>query len=737
MSTRADGRIADERAALRRVATLVAGGAAPEEVFAAVGAEAGRLVGADLAAVGRYDPGGSMGYVARWSAAGKDFPDDARPSSVGRNLSTLVLQRGEPARIDDIPCASGLTADVANMFGIRSGVGAPISVEGRVWGVVVVASTSEERLPADTEARLAAFTELAAAAIANAHARVELRKHAEEQTALRRVATLVAGGAAPEEVFAAVAAEAGQLFGADLTSVARYEPDDMMTVLGAWRSAGTVMPFGVGARVRLGGQNLSTLVFRSGRPARFDDYAGSTGAAAAFGRVWGYRAAVGVPVTVEGRLWGVMSVVSTRDERLPADAEARLAGFAELAGTAIANAQARVELRGYAEEQAALRRVATLVAGGAPPATVFAAVAEEIGRVVGAQFTGMSRYDPVGMATAVGMWTSTDTPWPMAIGDQLMLGGQNVTTLVHRTCQPARIQDYGRSTGAFADAGRGWGFSSAVGVPIMVEGRLWGVVTVGFGPAAVPPPDTETRLAGFTELAGTAIANAEARAALAASRARIVAAADEARRRIERDLHDGAQQRLVTLGLRLREAQAAASPGAGDLVSRLDEVADGLNAALEELREIARGIHPAVLARGGLRPALAALARRCPTPVDLRVQVAGRLPGPVEIAAYYVVSEALTNTARHARATVVQVEVAADDRTLCVSVRDDGRGGAALGSGSGLTGLRDRIEALGGQITLQSQPDGGTDLEVRIPLDQGPVTALAGTGRWGTSRIPA
>ena len=719
---RADHPIAEERAALRRVATLVAGGAAPEEVFAAVAAEAGRLLGADRAGVGRYDPGGATVYIARWGVAEEDLEDDLSWRPGGRDLSALVLETGEPARIDHFSQASRPTADIVSQLGLRSAAGAPISVEGRLWGVLAVASASAERMPTDTEARLAAFTELAAAAIANAQARVELRGYAEEQAALRRVATLVAGGAAPEEVFAAVAAEAGRLFGADLTTVARYEPGDMMTVLGAWRSAGVVLPFTVGARVPLGGENLSTLIFRSARPARFDDYGGATGAAAAIGRDLGCRAAVGVPVTVEGRVWGLMGVLSTRDDRLPADAEARLAGFAELAGAAIANAQARVELRGYAEEQAALRRVATLVAGGAAPEEVFAAVAEEIGRVVGAQFTGMSRYDPDGMATAVGMWTSTDTPRPMGIGDQLKLGGANVTTLVHQTGKPARIEDYGSSTGAFADAGRGWGFGSAVGVPIMVEGRLWGVATVASAPTAVLAPSTEARLAGFTELVGTAIANAEARAALAASRARIVAAADEARRRIERDLHDGAQQRLVTLGLRLREAQAAASARGGDLAAGLDEVADGLEAALAELREIARGIHPAVLAHGGLRPALAALARRCPTPVDLRVRVAGRLPGPVEIAAFYVVSEALTNTARHARATAVRVEVAADDKTLRVSVRDDGRGGATVGRGSGLTGLKDRIEALSGQITLRSRPDAGTALEVRIPLEQDPVS---------------
>ena len=720
MGPRADDRITAEQAALRGVAALVASGAAPEEVFAAVAAEAGRLLGADLAGLGRYDPDGATAYLARWSAAGNDLEGDVRSPPGGRTVSTLVLETGEPARIDNFSQSSDEIADAARMFGVRSSVGAPISVGGRLWGVLTVASAGSERLPADTEARLAAFGEQAAATIASAQARVELRGYAEEQAALRRVATLVAGGAAPEEVFAAVAAEAGRMLGADLTAVTRYEPGDMLTVLGAWRSAGTIMPFTVGTRVPLGGENLSTLVLQTRAPARFDDYGGTTGAAGAMGRDWGYRAAVGVPVTVEGRLWGVMSLVSTHEERLPADAEARLSGFAELAATAIANAQARVDLRGYAEEQAALRRVATLVAGGGAPEEVFASVAEEIGQVLGTDFTGMSRYDPDGMATAVGMWTGTGAPWPMAIGDRIELGGQNVSTLVYQTGRAARIEDSGGSSGAFADAGRGWGFGSAAGVPITVGGRLWGVVTVASARPVVLPSDTEARLAAFTELVGTAIANAEAQAALAASRARIVAAADEARRRIERDLHDGAQQRLVTLALRLRAAQAAASEGTDALVARLDEVADGLEAALEELREIARGIHPAVLARGGLRPALRALARRCPVPVDLRVRVAGRLPDPVEIAAYYVVAEALTNAARHAGATAAQIEVAAEATMLRVSVRDDGRGGADVDFGSGLTGLRDRVEALRGQVTLQSPPGAGTALEVRIPLRQDP-----------------
>ena len=205
------------------------------------------------------------------------------------------------------------------------------------------------------------------------------------------------------------------------------------------------------------------------------------------------------------------------------------------------------------------------------------------------------------------------------------------------------------------------------------------------------PADTEARLAGFTELVGTAIANAEAHAALAASRARIVAAADEARRRIERDLHDGAQQRLVTLNLQLRDLRAAGPLSTGELARRLDGVATGLEAALGELRETARGIHPAVLAKGGLRAALNAPARRCPIPVHLDVQVPARPPGPLEIAAYYVVSEALTNTAKHAYASAAEVQVIAGDGVLRVCVRDDGRGGADFGRGSGLVGLKDRV----------------------------------------------
>jgi signal transduction histidine kinase len=230
------------------------------------------------------------------------------------------------------------------------------------------------------------------------------------------------------------------------------------------------------------------------------------------------------------------------------------------------------------------------------------------------------------------------------------------------------------------------------------------------------PGDTETRLAGFTELVATAIANAGAQAEVSASRARIVAAADQARRRIERDLHDGAQQRLVTLELQLRGARAAVPPQSRGLGTDLEHIEAGLAAALGELREIARGIHPAILADGGLRPALRALARRSPVPVDLTVSVAGRLPEQVEVSAYYVVAEALTNTAKYARASALTVEAEVAGDLLCVTVRDDGVGGADLGGGTGLAGLKDRVEALGGRIVLHSPSGAGTSLQAEFPL---------------------
>jgi signal transduction histidine kinase len=532
------------------------------------------------------------------------------------------------------------------------------------------------------------------------------------EAALRRVATLVAGAAQADELFGAVTEEAGRLLGADFAAMGRYESDDTVTLVAAWSRTGD--PFPVGNRWTMEGENISAFVLRTGRTARIDDFADLPGPLAADARARGTCSEVGAPVVVEGRIWGLMVAGLAMNRLLPPDAEARLASVTDLLATAIANAESRAGVTRLAEEQAALRRVATLVAGGAPPEEVFAAVTEEAGQLLAADQTTLSRYESDGTVTVVAGWSTIDNALP--VGARLKLGGKNLTTLIWQTRRPARIDSYADSSGALAAAVREARVRSGVGAPIIVQDRLWGVMDAGSTGEQPLGPGTEARLASFTELVATAIANAESRSDLDASRGRIVAASDEARRRIERDLHDGAQQRLVSLGLALRAAQTAVPPQLGGLEGELTNVAEGLANVLNELREMARGIHPAILAKGGLGSALKTLARRCPVPVELDVRAQARLPERIEVAAYYVVSEALTNAAKHAHASVVNVEVETVEGALRLRVRDDGVGGADPVRGSGLIGLKDRVEALGGTLAVQSPAGAGTTLRVELPL---------------------
>jgi signal transduction histidine kinase len=394
------------------------------------------------------------------------------------------------------------------------------------------------------------------------------------------------------------------------------------------------------------------------------------------------------------------------------------------------NAQLYAGYRRIADEQAALRRVATLVARAEPPEAVFAAVAAEAEQLLAVDFAALIRYDEPDMMEVIGLSSAVPGTPPTPVGNRLPLGGDNVSTQVHRTRRAVRT-DRISSTGVIGQiATSQWGYLSAVGVPVSAESRLWGAILVGFMRDEVLPTDTEARLSGFAELVSTAIANAEARAEVAASRARIVAAADQARQRIERDLHDGAQQRLVSLALQLRDAQAVVPPGLDELRAQLGRAVTSANDALDEVREIARGIHPAVLGSGGLRPALRALARRSPVPVRLDVHVGQRLPEHVEVSAYYVVAEALTNVAKHAHASVLSVRVEVADDLLRVAVTDDGAGGAAVGGGTGLVGLKDRVEALGGRLRLASPDGGGTSLTAELPITAiGVGSAPVGTAR--------
>jgi signal transduction histidine kinase len=341
-------------------------------------------------------------------------------------------------------------------------------------------------------------------------------------------------------------------------------------------------------------------------------------------------------------------------------------------------------------------------------------VAAEMELLLDADQVSLSRYEPGDEVTVVahrGVGSGDVTP-----GTRVRLDGDSATATVRRTARPSRIEYAEDGHGTIGELARRLGVRAAVGAPIVVEGRLWGVAQASWSGEEPPPPETEKRMAQFAELLDTAIANAESRAELMASRARVVAASDEARRRFERDLHDGVQQRLVTLAMELQAADAMAPRDNEGLVGQLAEVGEGLREVFDDLRELARGLHPAVLSKGGLAPALRALARRSALPVKLDLAVERRLGEQLEVGAYYVVSEALTNAAKHSQASKVEVSVQARDGVLVLTIDDDGVGGADPAQGSGLTGLADRVAALGGTIAITSPPDRGTSLRVELPV---------------------
>jgi signal transduction histidine kinase len=535
---------------------------------------------------------------------------------------------------------------------------------------------------------------------------------AEEQAALRRIATLVAHAAPADELFAAVTEEVRRLVVVDFVRVARCDSDDSLTAVAAWSRTGEHFP--VGSRWPLGGA-LAMSVLRTGRPARVDSIASASGPLEIDAREHGIRSAAAVPIIIEGQVWGVMLTGSRLKRAPPAGTEACLACFTDLLAAAISNADSRAGITRLANEQAALRRVATLVARGAPAEEVFTAVAEEVVQLLPVDSASMCRYESDGTLTFVAQWGSAMAHFP--VGSRWTLGGHNLGTLVFETGRPARVDRYAdSSSGPLGAAIREAALRSAVATPIIVQGRLWGLIAAGSVLEQPLPPDTEARLASFTELVATAISNAENLAELTASRARVVTAADQTRRGIERDLHDGAQQRLVSLALALRAAQAAVPPGLGNLGGELANVGEGLVSVMDDLREMARGIHPGILSEGGLAPALKMLARRSAVPVQITVHADSRLPERVEVAAYYVVSEALTNAAKHAHASVVNVSAETAGQILHLHVRDDGTGGADPVRGSGLIGLKDRVEALGGTITVDSPAGAGTSLHAELPL---------------------
>jgi signal transduction histidine kinase len=704
----------EELSALRRVATLVAEAAAPSAILDAVAGEMQALLDADQVALNRFEAGTEIVVLAHRGLDVDRTPVGSRVSHEGENVTSIVRRTGSPARMENYEQAGGALAELARATGLRSSVSVPITVEGEVWGVVTASWKGIESPPADTEDRMVKFAHLIDTAIANTESREALAEVLEEQTALRRLATLVAEGVPSAELFSAVTKEIVHLFSSVdpslVASVIRFDPGPESVLVGASR-AYELEP--LGSRWAPKDLYVSTRVLRTGRSARVDeaDLDTTGGPDADVLRLRGFLYQVGSPVAVEGQLWGAMCLNSSRE--LPPDTDDRLASFVELIATAIANAESRDAIARLADEQATLRRMATLVAQGLPPADIFSAVSEEAGRLVGSDTAAVVRFehDPPAIVV-VGVGQSIPG---IPIGTRSELDDGLASTEVYRTGRSARIdtRDWASVGGPLHEPGRRVGLSSTVASPISVEGRLWGTLSVS---ATAPLPlDTEERLEQFSGLVATAIANAENRSDLAASRARIVAASDEARRRIERDLHDGIQQRLIALSFRAR-AMTRRPPTGDALKEQLASVTEEVGSVLDALVEIARGIHPAILSQGGLAAALRTLARRSAVPVELHAQIEGPLPEEVEVAAYYVAAEALTNAAKHARAAVVHMDVTTDEGTLTLIVRDDGVGGAALGQGSGLVGLQDRVEALGGTITIDSVAGEGTCVAVTLPL---------------------
>jgi signal transduction histidine kinase len=366
-------------------------------------------------------------------------------------------------------------------------------------------------------------------------------------------------------------------------------------------------------------------------------------------------------------------------------------------------------------EHAALRRVATLVARETSPADLFGAVTRETGELLSAQRTSLLRVESPESARVVAAWSNGEAP-PVPVGHRGAIDeGVGILGRMLQHPRPVRIEDFDEVGGAVAELMRDLGIRAAAGGPILLGGRLWGAVAATWPDPALMPAGAEDRVAAFAELVAYAIESAEAREELAASRARLVEAADEARRRIERDLHDGAQQRLVAAALELTILDQRLDRDPVEARVVLSRARQHLELGLGELRDLARGIHPAVLTERGLAAAVVALVQRAPVPVELEVDVPERLDAGIEAAAYFVVSEALANVAKYAEAETATVRVVSATGSLQVTIADDGIGGAEPERGSGLRGLADRVAAVGGLLEVTSPAGEGTQVSARLP----------------------
>ena len=661
----------EQHAAVRRLARLVSHHAELDVFFDAVVSEVARVLDAPV-------------WLLRLDADGS---------------ATAVASLGDPAP----PKGSRGPNDGSSL--LQSSTTSAVVVDGVTWGLLC-AQPPEPSHP-DAESLLADVAELVAIAVAGATSRVALRRLVGEQAAVRHVATLVAEGASLSDLFAAVARAVAQTIDADAIAVERIDADRSTTVIASLDAP----RFPIGSRWRLDEPGLHASVMAPSRPVRIDDVSVLGGATGAALRDSSIRSLVAAPIVVSGAVWGLLWVGGKRAEPLPAATETRLRDFAEFAAVAVANTESRNRLRRLADAEASLRRVATLAAGGATPKELLAAVADEAAQLLDGSTVAIVRYDAGDTFEVV---AAHNDP-VFEVGSTWPVEDSSLAAAVRAARAPVRIDDL-------------------LGAPIVVDGHVWGMVVVGLRrrrdalprftawytsrmlSSAVPSAEIESRLTSFTQLVGNAIYRAEAHAEVLASRARIVAAGDEAMRRIERDLHDGTQQRLVALALHLQRVRADVPAEPRDLPAALQQVERELKSVIDEVQELSRGVHPAQLAEGGLRPALRALARRSPVPIDLSVDVPERPPASVETAVYYVVSEALANAIKHSQATSLVVTAALDSGAIRVTVADDGVGGAEIGAGSGLTGLSDRVDALAGRFEVVSPPGGGTTISVELPV---------------------
>ena len=550
---------------------------------------------------------------------------------------------------------------------------------------------------------------------------IEVRRLEIERHALLRLGAL-AGTAPIDEVLAAIAEEIARVVDIrtdetheGMSGLARFNPDASLTLVAAW-GKGPDYPSPIGTTWSLlDGDSANARLYRTGRPARLEGRITVRRAISSALDNYKVSTSIAVPIFVDDKLWGSATILSNRSDHLPSSTEARLADFAALASTAISSAQRGEEIGRLADEQSAMRRLATLVAQQPPLASVYECVCAELLSLLHLEDTKVLRFEADNRITVVGAASVTADSIP--VGYTFATDTSHAVDLVRGSRTTAGVDRFADADAdaevavAVAEQIRGAGIRVSLAQPIRLGNRLWGALAVASPQLEGTTDRTYVPVADCAELIATAIRNREAAENVRASRERIVAAGDQSRQRFERNLHDGAQQRLVALALELRHNSR--TKVSVDLVG----VADELESIVADLRELSHGLHPAVLSEAGLAGAVKLLARRCPVPVELTVpEDLPPIDMRTQVAGYYLMSEALANVVKHSRANSVSAIFTIHHDDLIVDVSDDGAGGAAVGAGSGLIGITDRVEALGGEFVVRSEQGSGTTLMARMPL---------------------